>query len=338
MLKSTSFLRNRRFLCAVLTLSAAVLLCAVSAPAATEKVLYVFTGPADGGYPNGDLVSDAAGNWYGTNNAATISVVFKLSPNGSGGWVSTAIHTFQGGTDGEESLGGVILDSSGNLYGTTAVGGQKFGGGSGIVFELSPDGSGGWTEHILYSFLGGLDGDEPAGALVLDAAGNLYGTTLGGGVDNAGTAFELSPMPDGSWTKRTIFNFGSYRGAAPFCSLIIDSVGNLYGTTEGTTAGTSVVFELMPSASGHWTERVLHTFGVGQDGAAAFGRLVFDKAGNLYGGTYGGGLYGYGTVFELMHAAPNNWKKKYCITSESLQQGKAPLAISSLIPLETFMV
>lgn len=328
MLKSMSFLCSRGFLCAVLTLSAAVLLCAVSASAATEKVLYTFQGGSDGGYPNGDLVFDAAGNLYGTTSggSSAASTVFELSPDGSGGWTKTTLYSFDGLNDGAEPIGGVILDRAGNLYGTTLSGG----GGCathfcGTVFELSPSGSGGWIEKILYSFTGFQDGWEPGGSLVFDSAGNLYGVTIVGGVGNGGTAFELSPNADGRWSKRTIFNFSGNRGANPFCHLVMDSSGNLYGTTDNGGPGSGVVFELLSNPDGKWSEHVLHSFGLGQDGLEPAGSVVLDQAGNVYGATAAGGSFNEGTIFELVHVSNGIWKERILHNFKNLSAGISPV-------------
>jgi len=132
----------------------------------------------------------------------------------------------------------------------------------GMVFELTPAKGGGWTEKALHNFnSNGTDGTYPGG-LILDAAGNLYGTTGGGGAYDAGTVFELTPNASGSWTEKVLhaFNPDDGDGASP-AGLIVDANGNLYGTTlEGGAHGQGTVFELTPKADGGWTEEVLHSF------------------------------------------------------------------------------
>ena len=166
-----------------------------SAFAATEKVLYSFTGGDDGSQPFAGVVLDAAGNLYGTAQAGGAhgaGVVFELSPSQSG-WTETVLYTFTGGTDGSLPIGGVVLDGAGNLYGTAANGGDP-NCHCGTVFKLTPSG-GGWTFTILHSFTGFKDGASPAGILTL-AGSVLLGTTVGGsqGCGNAGcgTVFKLS--------------------------------------------------------------------------------------------------------------------------------------------------
>ncbi len=178
----------------------------------TEQPLYDFTDGSDGGYPSAGLIADEQGNLYGTTafgGAPCCSgVVFELS-HLNGTWVETVLHTFTGPPDGAVSYAALIRDSAGNLYGTTSSGGIATGCdlfGCGIVFELSPSGSG-WTENILYSFTGGADGSDPNGPVTMDAHGNLYGAAFAGGdlnsnnpgctdngtPDGCGTVFKLTP-------------------------------------------------------------------------------------------------------------------------------------------------
>jgi hypothetical protein len=312
-----------RFVCVALVLSAALLLCALHASAATEKVLFTFQGYGDG-TPNGDLVFDAAGNLYGTNNVVN-GTVFELSPDGSGGWTKTTIYSFQGGNDGEQPQNGVVFDAAGNLYGATAIGGSSFcgGRGCGTIFKLAPDNGGGWTESVLYSFTGGRDGEGPVGSLVLDGAGNLYGAAVTAGGGNGGTAFELSPEPGGGWSERTIFTFGSRLGESP-SPLIRDSSGNLYGTAGGGVYNGGAVFELVPTSSGQWGEHLLYNFAGGVDGAFPIGGLVRDRLGNLYGVTLEGGTYSEGTVFEVVRLPGNGWQKKTLHEFGSAIGGQTP--------------
>ena len=280
-----------------------------------ETVLYSFTGGADGGGPIGSLVFDSAGNLYGattTGGLGSGGVVYELMPQAGGGWTEKVLHNFSNSKDGAGLMSGVILDGSGNVYGTTFRGG--IGHGSGIAYELSPQAGGEWKETILYSFgQGKYDGENPFASLVLDAAGNLYGTTNAGGqyVGN-GTVFELSPHAGGGWTETILHSFAlnGHDGIKPFGSLIFDSAGNLYGTTsQGGIYGSGAsfiggtVFKLTPESDGSWTEQVLHNFGNGTDGSYPMDGLIFDSSGNLYGTTYyggtSGGYPGDGAVFEI---------------------------------------
>src|SRR5664279_5403051 len=203
------------------------------------------------------------------------------------------LHNFNNnGTDGTFPQAGLIVDGAGNLYGTTSEGGTYIScsGGCGTVFELTPNGSGGWTETVLHNFnSNGTDGANPYAGLIFDAAGNLYGTTTTGGTYYVGTVFELSPSQGGGWTEKVLysFNYNGTDGNYPQASLTIDAAGNLYGTTWAGGPygyGYGTVFELTPAAGGGWTETVLHNF-VGTDGAAPLAGLIFDAAGNLYGTT-----------------------------------------------------
>jgi uncharacterized repeat protein (TIGR03803 family) len=309
-----------------LALTIISLVLAANAGAQTETVLFSITGGADGVYPFGGVISDAAGNFYGTTeyggvNGACCGSVWEISPASAGGYTETVLHTFTGGTDGATSYAGLVLDAAGNVYGTTSRGGNLHGCGGtgcGVVFEFSPNSSGGWSETILHNFTGEEDGGEPWTSLIFDAAGNLYGTTYGGGSPNGGgVVFKLSPNGSGGWSETVLHTFsGGADGGNPFGTLTFDAVGNLYGTT---TAGgkvdclCGVVFELSPTVSGPWKETLLHTFS-GNDGNTPQAGLVWDTAGNLYGSTvYGGQRFGCdgegcGVIFELSPGAGAPWK------------------------------
>lgn len=163
-------------------------------------------------------------------------------------------------------------------------------------------------EKVLYRFQGGTDGFEPLGTLVADQAGNLYGTTTSGGTGNCnggcGTAFELSPNPDGTWAETILYSFaGGSDGAFPNAGMVFDQKGNLYGTTlHYGGSGDGTAFRLSPPAKpgNAWTETVLYNFVGDSDGEYCLGSLTFDRAGNLYGATLFGGIYGGGTIFQLV--------------------------------------
>ena len=234
------------------------------------------------------------------------------------------IYTFgtNGASDAALPGGGLVMDAAGNLYGTTVGGGAH---GGGTVFELSPSANGDWTEKVLYSFTGIADGGGPFGGVVLDAKGNLYGTTQQGGMFSSGTcsagcgvAYELVPSETG-WTERLLHTFtGGTDGGTPDNALILDSEGNLYGTTYNggagdCTYGCGVVFELVRTEQ--WSENVLHSFeGNPDDGANPASALVFDGSGNLFGTTVNGGhtFLGSGapgTIFELTAASDGTWNE-----------------------------
>lgn len=215
------------------------------------------------------------------------------------------LYSFEGGADGSQPEAGMIFDPSGNLYGTVIYS---------DAFELSRSDGGRWTETVLHSFNGGDDGLNPVGNLVRDAAGNLYGTTEHGGVSrSSGTVFELSPTQGGGWTETVLHNFSldGLDGITPLAGMVFDAAGNLYGTTnEGGKFEYGTVFKLSPNGSGGWTETILHSFGSGTDGQGPLAGLVFDAAGNLFGTTRLGGIYGFGTVFELTPNGSGKWTER----------------------------
>jgi uncharacterized repeat protein (TIGR03803 family) len=276
-----------------------------AAQAQTYTVLHNFTNGADGEYPTGSLVMDAAGNLYGIASGG----VFKLAHNG-GGWILSRLYTFQGVLLGDgQNPTGVIVGPDGSLYGTTANGGLSGSPcpaqGCGTVFRLTPPATFckavfcPWTETVLYRFAGSPDGSEPGiQLLVFDSAGNLYGTTFVGGSTGNGTVWELTPS-NGTWTERILYSFaGGSDAAQPFSGVIFDSAGDLYGGSDyGGTYGLGAIYRLTPSGSG-WTETVLHSFQL-TEGKYPQSGLIFDKVGNLYGGTLRGGPHNGGTVFQL---------------------------------------
>ena len=264
-----------------------------------ETILYSFHGGVDGANPIGGLVFDARGNLYGTaayggNNSCPqgCGVVFKLSKLVSGKWSESVLHSFAGGTDGEEPHGDLVLDS-GTLYGTTRVGGIH---NLGIVFALTPL-NGQWTKKTLHNFSGGTDDGYPTAGLTLDSHGNLYGMTTGG----VGSVFKLTRTTTGGWTYKSFFYFGNVGavGDLPQGKLLVDSGGHLYGTTyAGGNPGQGVVFELTHTVTG-WVETTLYAFSGGSDGANPGAGLVRDANGVLYGTTQRGGTNNGGVVFGL---------------------------------------
>ena len=304
----------------------------------TLTVLHTFTGTPDGANPMVGVVRDGAGNLYGTTlngGSAGFGTVYKLSPGGK----ETVLYSFKGTPDGQNPYaGGLVRDSSGNLYGTTEVGGTAS---QGTVYRVDHLGN----ETLLYSFTGGTDGGIPYAGVIRDSAGNLYGTTyFGGGTHNYGTVYKVDtagnetllrsfsgPPTDGKYSYGglvrdaqgnlygtnyeggfvgggTVFKLapnGNYKllhsfkrnpdGQLPFAGLTL-SQGNFYGTTiSGGTFGFGTVYKLNNTGS----ETVLYSFSAGADGGLPNGGLVLDSAGNIYGTTYLGGAFGYGTVFRL---------------------------------------
>jgi uncharacterized repeat protein (TIGR03803 family) len=276
----------------------------------TETVLYSFAGGTDASYPMNGLIFDPAGNLYGiTQNGGggNTGTVFELSPSG-GGWTEQVIYNIP---DGNNSPGtaGLTMDAAGNIFGVSGFL-------PGIVFELSPNGSGGWNPNAIHTFAGPpKDGELPDSTLVLDKAGNLYGTTVLGGAhgvpaQSGGTVYELSPGKNGKWTEKILYSFkglvGGVRqdGREPYAGIVFDASGNIYGTTAagGMYADYGTVFELL---AGSHEEKVLWNFN-GTDGRLPFESLILDSAGNLYGTTELGGSgecypydVGCGVVFEV---------------------------------------
>jgi uncharacterized repeat protein (TIGR03803 family) len=290
-----------------------------TAAAQQENVLYSFNANGtDGYFPQAGLIFDASGNLFGATSSGGDrdgGMVFELTPTAGGSWTETVLYDFfPNGADGNDPVAGVIFDASGNLYGTTLYGGVGYGCGSGCgtVFELTPIAGGGWTETVLHTFYNNhTDGVGPYAGLIFDASGNLYGTTTAGGTHHGGMVFELTPTVGSGWTETVLHNFrpNGVDGNGPVAGMIFDGSGNLYGTTSsGGVYNDGVVFELTPAAGGSWTEKVLHNFG-GKDGAGPYS-VIFDATGNLYGTTGRGGIYGYGTAFELTPAGSGRWTEK----------------------------
>jgi uncharacterized repeat protein (TIGR03803 family) len=262
------------------------------AQAQSFTMLHAFTG-ADGANPQSPLIADAAGNFYGTtfaDGASGYGTVFKMDTNNK----VTVLYSFAGPPDAANPSGPLLMDRSGNLYGTTVWGGAS---NQGAVFKLTSSGH----ETVLYSFAGYPDdGSNPEGGVISDPDGNLYGTTDGGGdgagcggyIYGCGVVFELDTV--GHETVLHTFN-GDGDGAIPWAGLLRDAAGNLYGTTvEGGTSGLGTVFQLDTTG----TLTLLHSF-TGTDGSYPYGAVIRDAKGNFYGTAYEGGSSQVGTVFKL---------------------------------------
>jgi uncharacterized repeat protein (TIGR03803 family) len=303
----------------------------------TTTVLYSFTGGTDGGGPYGSLTLDKSGNLYGAalyagSTAQCCGVVFQLAPPSAPGgvWTETVLHTFTG-SDGINPNGGLVFDSTGALYGTTALGGASD---QGVVFQLVPATSGPWTYNLLYSFAGGSDGANPPAGAILGAGGALYGVTRsGGGTANAGVIFKLArpATAGGPWTESLLYPFPNGKhGGIPEAALVSSSKGVLYGTTlSGGPSNGGTVFQLKPPATlgGAWTHVVLHSFS-GADGAYLYGGLAVGKSGVLYGTTFDGGASGYGTVFSLSPPTVKggNWSETVLYSFTDGSDGSNPVA------------
>ena len=289
----------------------------------TEKVLYSFcsvTNCADGTNPEG-LTFGKDGKLYGivqTGGGYGFGAVFQLARSKGDTWSEKVLYNFNaGGADGYYPYTGLIVDATENLYGVTQWGGVY---GDGIVFQLTGGPKGKWREKTLHSF-NGKDGYAPFSGLMLDAAGNLYGTTTMGGASGTGCGghgceivFQLTPGAKGKWTEKVLhsFNGKGADGYDPWAGVVRDGAGNLYGTTTaGGASSCGTVFKLAPGVSGKWTEKVLHSFEEDpKDGCVPLAGLIVDAAGNLYGTTFYGGVYSDGTVFKLMPGTNGKWTEQ----------------------------
>jgi uncharacterized repeat protein (TIGR03803 family) len=277
--------------------------------AQTYTVIHNFTGGRDGAYPSAGVTVDAAGNLYGTTEAGgrDFGVVYQLKLR-DGNYTVNPLYEFMGGDDGAAPYARVVFGPDGLLYGTTYAGGQS----NGVVFKLQPRPTVcvialcSWMETVLYAFpANGSGGIRPYfGDVIFDGTGDMYGTAGEGGDDGDGVVWELTPP--GTWSMETLLNsFTGGNGRYPYGGPILDSSGNLYGTTlEGGTSNDGVVYQLVPS-SGGWTENVLYNFTGGNDGSLPVGGLVFDASGNLYGASTYRGASGGGVIFQL--SPPGTW-------------------------------
>ncbi len=213
------------------------------------------------------------------------------------------LHTFTEPPDGlAPGYENLAFDQAGDIYGTTVAGGMYDEGDGGTAFELTPSGAG-YTENVIHSFGSGTDGENPQSGVVLDTAGNVYGTTIFGGtgnecLDTCGMVYQLMPS-NGGWVENVLVNFDGTNGNYPDGNLIIDASGNLYGTaTAGGQYGSGVVFKLAPSGGG-FTYSVLHPF----SSCGPQGGLTMDTDGNFFGACGAGGAYGDGWIFELTNCS-----------------------------------
>ena len=266
--------------------------------------LYNFTAHNDGAYPEGALTFGPDGVLYGTTSgggSGGYGTIFKVTPpptfcrSVTCPWSVSILYSFGEFNDGSGPYGNVVFDAAGNMYGTTYYGGQfNFG----TVWKATRSGES-WTESVIYNF-DGPHGSFPTASVIVDGAGNLYGTTNAGGANGWGTVYELSPSGEG-WTQQMLYSFQNHQdGRSPYGGVILDSAGNLYGSAQnnGQNLG-GTIFELSPSG-GSWTFNLLYSLS-GRGGPAA--SLTFDSAGNLYGTTYADGVNNLGSVFEL---SPSN--------------------------------
>ena len=288
-----------RALSFLLVLAVLIMAGALSQAQSNFTIIHYFTGP-DGDGPNSTPTLDSQGNLYGTTwgGGDQCGNVYELE-HVNGSWIMHPRYTFTGQLDGCEPFGAVTIGPDGTLFGTTEIRGA---GGHGTLFNVRPPAHAvcatpfcPGTDTTLHSFAGSpSDGAESLAGVVFDLQGNLYGTTYSGGTYGGGTVYEAT-RSGSTWNVSVIHSFGSpdNDGNRPYAGVVLDSAGNIYGTTMlGGVYTCGTVFELTPSEGG-WTETLLHSFPGGADGCAPQAGLVFDRAGNLYGATY------YGTIFEL---------------------------------------
>ena len=289
------------------------------------SVPHTFKGDRDGVQPRAAPILDKAGNLYGTTTAhgpigGSCGTVFQLKPSHAG-WQENILHIFTCNKDGWFPTADLVFDKTGNLYGTTQWGGVGCGQvGCGTVFKVT-NRKGQWTKTTIYAFKGGRDGTAPTSALVLDDAGNLYGTTALGGTGpcviestpGCGTVFKLTHGAKGQWKKTLIYSPDGSSGGGLFSGVVFDNAGNLLGTTtfygiasQNCAAGCGTVFKLTHAAKGRWVSSTLYEFRGTADGGEPFGRLLIDKAGTIFGTTvYGGSsvgpcqVLGCGVVFAI---------------------------------------
>jgi uncharacterized repeat protein (TIGR03803 family) len=227
------------------------------------------------------VIEDAQGNLFGTastGGATNAGVVYKIDASGH----ESVLYSFTNGADGGYPRTGLILDGKGNLYGTTPYGGV---GGGGVVFKVDPKGH----ETVLYTFTGGADGEMPQSGVIRDSAGNLFGTTYGGGSNGLGNVYKL----DTAGNLSVLYSFSGPDGQYPASGLARDSAGNFYGTTYyGGSANMGTIYELDESGN----ETVLYSFQGSTDGGEPLAGVIRDAAGNLYGTTPTGGRQAAGGV------------------------------------------
>ncbi len=296
------------------------------------NTLWNFVIGTDGQNPRAGVTLASDGELYGTTvfggDGGCIGgcgVVYRLRPpltsppSPQTPWTLTTLHQFQfGNGDGVAPSADVTFDPAGNIFSTTFIGGDE-----GTVYELQPSG-GNWNETILHKFQGGAgDGIQPHSGVIIDAAGNLYGVTPGGGPGDWGVVYELVPYRGGGYTFHILYAFqnNGIDGAEPWGELVMDSAGNLYGTTTvGGQGFGGTVFELSP-VNGGWNFQVLYSFPGGEGPLAA---LTMDAAGNLYGATHEDGEFGYGNVFKMTRSG-SGWTYTTLYDFTNGNDGEKPL-------------
>jgi uncharacterized repeat protein (TIGR03803 family) len=260
------------------------------------------------------VVFDKLGNLYGDIGPGQdyAGAIGQLSP-GPTGWTYAQLYSYCPQNDCSQGVGQTaapIWDASGNLWGDTVEGGISqspcfTSSGCGVIFEMTPDEEGSWTYNVMHQFASTTtDGQGPYGGLILDSAGNFYGSTLAGGTHSYGTIFKFSNV-GGTWQETILYNFSNCTLACyPEGTLAIDASGNLYGTAQGgrnscAGYGCGVIFKLAPQSNGTWKYSTLYNLNETSGGVSPFYGVILDSKGNLYGVTSNFGKYNLGTAFEL---------------------------------------
>jgi uncharacterized repeat protein (TIGR03803 family) len=299
---------------------------APSTPKWKEKLLFAFPANAD---PSGALARDAKGNFYGTtyeggDPVCNCGQVYQLVHTAAG-WTQNILHIFtsNGSGDGQSPENGLVLDAAGNLYGTTQEGGAY---NQGTIFELTPNSDGTWTYSIIHEFNASTQQpSDPSGSLVIDAAGNIYGTAVNGGLYYDGAVYKLS-FSGGAWTVTDLYNFTSDFSYFPYpYGLAMSSAGTLYGVTLGDGEfGLGTVYELTPTPIGYWTHTLLHTFTGASDGASPTGGPTINPSGGIYGTASSGGIFGFGTVYKLVPGTNGKWTYSVLHSFKNSSDGSDP--------------
>ncbi|MCK1494931.1 hypothetical protein IVB14_32120 [Bradyrhizobium sp. 180] len=292
----------------------------------TPTVMGSFTS-SWGSYAEGGLVMDAAGNLFGTafqGGANGDGIVYELFKNGSTYGGPSFIATFNG-ANGQNPRGNLIVDAAGNLFGTTFDGGAN---GKGNVFEIAKSGSSYSGTPISLASFNGTNGWQPNNGLVMDSAGNLFGTTTMGGANGDGEVFEIAKTGSTySSTPTVLVSFSGSNGNGPYSNLIMDASGNLFGTTsQGGANNDGTVFEIVNNGGSYSSAPIVLASFNGTNGTSPIGGLVMDAAGDLFGSTSSGGAGGYGTLFEIAKSGSGYSSALTVLSSFTNANGSSPEA------------